>query len=164
MDLAREISEITRQEKFLLYHSPREIENILAKGNAVILKEGGKLAALMLWSDRAGWVEFHTGYVAPEFRGQGYYKKIQEEARKKILASSARNIFLFTRVPAIANLWRHQGIRASAYSALPKAVWLEILKHRLSPARWPSYFKHGLNIFKAASSSLHILEIKNPEN
>lgn len=163
MDLAREISKITRKENFLLYHTVKEVEDILSKGDAALLKESGKLAAFMLWSSRAGWVELHTAYVVPEFRGRGYYQKLQEEARVKILANSPSHVFFFTRVPAVANLWRDYGTKDSAYSFLPKKVWLEILKHRLMPQRWLSYFKHGLNIFQAASSSLHILEIKSPE-
>lgn len=158
-EIAKKISDITKNSDRLIYYPPEEVQKNFEKDQIVFFQEGEELAAFGLWDYYGDWVEIHTGYVAPEFRGMGYGRKLLEEMKKKLEARDrGKNFLLFTRAPQIAHLVSEFGFKKAAFWKLPLNVWLKIIFSRLSLKKLPTYIKHGLNIFAALNSRLFILK------
>lgn len=162
-ELAEMISEVSRRESTLLYYSPKELEAAIREDRGSVLIEGGKFIGCGFWSNRGdGWVEFDTMYVAPEFRGRGYSKKImglmKEKAQQRL---SGQNAFLFTQVPAMRKMVEGLGFLPVEFSELPRKLWWKIIFHRLHPKRWLSYAKYLSQPERVGSWQLYILKTSN---
>ena len=158
--LAKIISEITRQDEHLLYYLPEEVEACLQEKRAVILQEKESLIAFILWDYYGDWIQAHTIYVMPEFRGRGYFRKLVVELKTQFDNPKYKNkkFFLFTRVPAVKHVLGGYGFIPKPYRYLPISVWWKLLRERFQFRKLLSHLKHGFLIFSAMRSGLFVLE------
>ncbi len=160
--LAKEISAISRRELGLLYYFPEEIERAFKENRAVIVEEGEKLVGWGFWTIRnglpggeAGWLETHTLYIYPEFRGKGYLNKVFETAYQRLKDANLR-AFFFTRAGAVMHMAEKYGFKKASAFDIPILVWLKMLWHRINPRRWSSYLKYGWRILGAWKWDIYI--------
>lgn len=147
-EVAKFISEVSKKELGLLYYSAEELERIIAGDQAVVLEENNQLAAFGAWTFRnEGWVEAHTLYIAPEFRGKGYLRKIFAGIYEKLRNQTAK-AFLFTQAPAVIRVANDYGFKRSSFFSLPRGVLLKIILRRIDPRAWVYYFKYASAIFR----------------
>ena len=154
-ELAQWISDISKKELGLLYYFPEEIEEAIKENRYILLKEGDRRVGFGLWTIRANWLELHTLYIAPEFRGRGYMSKLLEVGYER-LKDSPFKIYAFTRAGAVMHGIEKYGFRPGSFFDLPWRVIFGIFWHRLNPRRWPSYLKYGWKIFGAWKWELYI--------
>ncbi len=153
------ISEITKSESRLLYYLPEEIERAFAEGRGVVIRDGEKLVGFGLWDFYRDWTELHTLYIAPEYRGRGYLKKIVAEAAEKLKNQGRTNkLFLFTLAPRVASVAAAHRFKNASYFSLPLKTWLAIGKARANPKKLFAYFKHGFHIVDAIRAQLWVLD------
>ena len=161
--LAKEISSISRKELGHLYYSSREIAKALEENRYAMVTEGEKIAAFGFWRitdgpprlGEAGWAEFHTLYIYPEFRGQGYLGRLFEVIYQRLKDANLR-AFFFTRAGAVEHTAVKYGFRKGSMSEIPFVVLIRALKHHLHPRRWTSYLKYGWRILGAWNWSVYI--------
>lgn len=156
--LIKEISELTKSEERLFYWLPKEIEKNIRDNQIVFYEEDGELAAFCLWNFYGGWVEIHTVFVAPRFRGRGYLRRIFNDVTASLekRLHEIRGIFFFTRVPAMRHVAQEYGFKTVSYWRLPFGVWLKIIQTRLNPRKLSSHFKHGSEILASLVSPLFV--------
>lgn len=154
-ELAKTISAVSKKELGLLYYFPEEVERALKENRAVIIEENDKLIGWGLWTIRNGWMETHTLYIYPEFRGKGYLNKFFETAYQRLKDSNLR-AFFFTRAGAVMHMADKYGFKKSSALDIPILVWLKMLLHRANPRRWSSYLKYGWRILGAWKWAIYI--------
>lgn len=159
-ELIKEISEITKTEKRLIFYVPAEIRKNIANNQIVVLKDNGRLAAFGMWDFYFdGWAEVHSLFVAPEFRGQGYLRKIFAEIEANLKNHpEISKVFFFSRAPAAIHVGQEHGFKRVSYWHLPVKIWLKVIAERLKFKKIPVYLKHGWRIFSACTSQLFIIE------
>jgi len=149
--LAKNIASISKKELGLLYYSSDELEKIISENRAIFLEEDGRPAAFGAWTFREKrWIEVHTLYIWPAFRGKGYLRKVFQEIYKRI-AGQGINALLFTFNPKVKHVAAAYNFQKSSLAALPPQIIWRIFLHRIHPGRWFSYLKyfcHPLQIFR----------------
>ncbi|TSC89927.1 MAG: hypothetical protein G01um10143_417 [Parcubacteria group bacterium Gr01-1014_3] len=161
LDLAKTISAVSKKELGLLYYFPEEIERALKENRAVIIEENGRLVGWGFWTirngppRRASWLEVHTLYIYPEFRGRGYLNKFFDMAYQRLKDANLRAYF-FTRAGAVMHMAEKYGFKKASVSDIPISVWIKMLLHRLNPRRLSSYLKYGWRILGAWKWDVYI--------
>lgn len=154
------ISGITRIESRLIYYSPIEVAKALKEDRVVLIREAGKLAAFGIFDIYGDWIELHTIYVMPEFRGRGYSHEVISGLKQldKYHHLGTKKIFMFSRAPQIIRIAQEYGFKSVSFWHLPMRLILKILIHRFAVHRLPTHLKHGWKIFQAATSQLFVLD------
>ncbi len=153
--LAKVISEISKKELGHLYYSPEEIAKALEENRYAMIKEGEKIAAFGFWRIVRGWAEFHTLYIYPEFRGQGYLGRLFEAIYQRLKDVNLRAYF-FTRAGAVEHTAEKYGFKKGSMLDIPARVLTKMLMHHLHPRRWSSYLKYGWRILGAWKWDIYI--------
>ncbi len=140
-ELAKIVSDISKKELGLLYYSPAELEEIINENRAIVFEENGKLSAFGSWTFHGDWVEVHTLYISPEFRGQGYLRKLFSGIYERLKEVKSR-AFFFTQSPAVAHVAEEFQFKPALYSNLPAGILFRLILHRSQPRRWIYYSKY----------------------
>jgi GNAT superfamily N-acetyltransferase len=155
--LAETISKISRKEFGLMYYSAGELEKIINENRAIFFEESGKPAAFGGWTFREkGWVEVHTLYIWPEFRGKGYLRKVFQEIYNRLKNQATKALF-FTFAPGVKHVAIDYNFRRAFLTDLPIKILWRIFIHRIHPKRWPSYLKYLRHPFKLFAFRIYIL-------
>ncbi len=156
------ISAITKRELGHLYYAPAEMEQALRENRGLILEENNRIVAFAFWTiaggppgGEASWYELRTLYIDPDFRGQGYIRKLFAALYER-LKDEAKHAFFFTRSGAAAHVASEYGFRRGSYFDLPFGVAARELIHQLHPLRLLSYLKYGWKIFGVWKWELYI--------
>ncbi len=139
--MAKIVSDASKKELGLLYYSPAELERIIEEKRFVSFEEDGKLAAFGVWTMHGEWIEAHTLYISPEFRGRGYLRKLFNGIYERLKGTN-KKAFFFTVAPAVSHVAEEFNFKPASYSDIPFQVLLRIILHRLQPRRWFYYRKY----------------------
>jgi len=156
--IAKAISRITRWNKQLLYYPRSETKEHFRDGRISYRRDEKKLISFCLWDIYQGGklLYIQAIFVDPLYRGRGYARQVFDESIAKARQRGAEGGFLFTRAIEIAHLGEQYNFQKASFRSLPFAVQFRLLHERLSLKRIPTYVKHGIEIFSAATSSVFV--------
>ncbi|MHB8632745.1 MAG: hypothetical protein ACYDBQ_02080 [Thermoplasmatota archaeon] len=161
LDLATEISSVTRREPDILTRSGREVRAAMDEGRVAVRCDAEGLLAFLFLHRYGPTYEVGTGWVRPDHRRRGLFVALHHELFAR-LAPGTR-IFGFPGNPGVRRAMQQLGFRRQPYSVLPMGVWVRLALGRLGWAKLASLSRSLRSGTMRTSRELWLLTVPEQE-